>query len=138
MEHLPDPWQVIEEAARLLAPGGILLLAMPNPDSYEFSVLKNAWLHLDAPRHLYFFGMKSLIGICEANGMRLLETTTADTFSQIQSRYAWYGWAYSWVPIRYVRGVIRIICGEILHRRAFKKQMTEGLGSGYTAVFVKH
>lgn len=137
LEHLPEPWLVIERAAQLLAPGGILLLAMPNPDSHEFSVMKGAWMHLDAPRHLYFFPIKSLLHICENNGLRPLEITTADTFSQIQSRQAWRAWSRSWIPIRYIRGVVGITIGKLLYRVAYKYQMTEGLGSGYTAVFAR-
>lgn len=137
LEHLPDPWLVIEHAAQLLAPGGILVLGMPNPESYEFSVLKSAWMHLDAPRHLYFFPIKSLIHFCEKNGLNPLEITTADHFSNVQSRFAWQAWPRSWVPIRYVRYAFAITIGNLLYKLAYKKQMTEGLGSAYTAVFIR-
>jgi 2-polyprenyl-3-methyl-5-hydroxy-6-metoxy-1,4-benzoquinol methylase len=138
LEHLPEPWLVIQQAARLLAPGGILLLALPNPDSYEFSVLKAAWRHLDAPRHLYFFPLRTLTEICRENGMEPLEITTADKLSQILARDNWRNWARSWIPVRYVRRVMGGVAGRILYRVTYRKQMEEGRGSGYTAVFIKN
>ncbi len=133
LEHLPNPWIVIEQAAQLLAPEGVLLLAMPNPESYEFAVMKNRWMHLDAPRHLYFYSMKSLVSICKKHGLEPLQLTTSDKFSCIQSRHAWRSWARSWVSLRYVRGAV----GLIAYWSAYKKQTTEGLGSAYTALFVR-
>jgi SAM-dependent methyltransferase len=137
LEHIPDPWLVIEQAARLLSPGGLLVLALPNPDSYEFSLLKGAWRHLDAPRHLYFFPIKSLRQVCGNYGLTPLEITTADKLSRILSKDAWRFWASSWIPIRYLRGLVGRTVGEVLYRWAYKAQMTEGRGSGYTAVFVR-
>jgi 2-polyprenyl-3-methyl-5-hydroxy-6-metoxy-1,4-benzoquinol methylase len=137
LEHLPCAWRVIERAAQLLVPGGVLLLAMPNPESYEFAVLKSAWMHLDTPRHLYLFPLSTLIQICEKNHLRPVEITTADEFSKIQSRHAWHNLPRSWVPTRYIRGVLALTIGNLLYSLAYKRQMTEGLGSAYTAVFVR-
>lgn len=137
MEHIPEPWLVIQRASQLLAPGGILLLAMPNPESYEFSVMKSAWLHLDAPRHLHFFRLKTLENVCRANGLSPLEITTDDELSGILGKDAWYYWARSWIPVRYLRGAVASVVGPILYRSAYKKQKIEGCGSGYTAIFIK-
>ena len=137
LEHLPHAWVVIERAAQLLNPGGILLLAMPNPDSYEFSMLKRLWMHLDAPRHLYLFPIKTLIRICENNGLKLLELTTADTFSNIQSRHAWQHLLRSSVPIPKVRQLLAITVGNLLYWLGHRQQMSEGRGSAYTAVFFR-
>ena len=41
LEHLPTPWLVVRNAAKRLAPGGILLIAIPNIESHEFSWLGN-------------------------------------------------------------------------------------------------
>ena len=49
LEHLPTPWLVIQRAAERLAPGGVLLIAIPNIESYEFSLLGRSWVHLDTP-----------------------------------------------------------------------------------------
>src|SRR3990172_3397793 len=52
IEHLPDPWEVLVAASEQLVPGGILVVATPNPDAFQFKILRRFWAHVDAPRHL--------------------------------------------------------------------------------------
>jgi 2-polyprenyl-3-methyl-5-hydroxy-6-metoxy-1,4-benzoquinol methylase len=129
LEHLPNPWFVLQKAAERLAPGGILLIAVPNIESYDFSVLKAAWMHLDAPRHLYFYTAHSLERLCSANGLETLELTTSDRLSRILSRMAWYTRAVSLVRVKYVRGIV----GLLMYKIAI--HMSKGNGSGLTAIF---
>ncbi len=137
MEHLPTPWLVIQQAARLLKPGGVLLLAMPNPESFEFSVLKSRWMHLDAPRHLYLFPIHSLEKYCRSYGLKLQEVTTSDVFSDIQSWHTWRTLTRSWIPVIYIRGILERTAGKALHRLTRRWQKTEGRGSAYCAIFVR-
>jgi 2-polyprenyl-3-methyl-5-hydroxy-6-metoxy-1,4-benzoquinol methylase len=129
LEHLPKPWFVVERAVQRLAPGGILLIAVPNIESYDFSVLKAEWLHLDAPRHLFFYTSRSLERLCRANGLETLELTTSDRLSKGLSRQVWCQRAVSRVPIKYVRRIF----GEALYQIA--KWKSNGNGSGLTAIF---
>jgi 2-polyprenyl-3-methyl-5-hydroxy-6-metoxy-1,4-benzoquinol methylase len=131
LEHLPNPWVVLQLAAERLAPGGILLIAVPNIESYDVSVLKSAWAHLDVPRHLFFYTARSLEKLCSANGLETLELTTSDRLSRILSRNAWCQQAASIVPIKYVRRLL----GFLLYQIA--KQKSGGNGSGLTAVVIK-
>jgi SAM-dependent methyltransferase len=132
LEHLPNPWTVIQRAAERLAPGGILLVAIPNIESYEFSALGAAWKHLDAPRHLYFYPVESLVALCRVNGLKEVELTTTDELSNALSGDAWYSWASAKIPIKYVRGALgRIAYFYGLNR--VRKRPTSG--SGLTAVF---
>jgi SAM-dependent methyltransferase len=55
LEHVHQPIAVLEEAHRLLAPGGKLLVALPNVDSLPFRWFGSAWYGLDLPRHLTHF-----------------------------------------------------------------------------------
>ena len=132
LEHLPSPWSVVREAAERLAPGGILLVAIPNIESYEFSKLKGNWRHLDTPRHLYFYPVDSLVALCQTNGLAKLEVTTKDELSDVLSKDAWHAVAVSKVPIKYVRGAL----GLLLFYAARKKEKNNvNSGSGMTAVF---
>ncbi len=129
LEHLPNPWVVLQKAAERLAPGGILLIAVPNIESYEFSVLNAAWMHLDAPRHLFFYTARSLEKLCSANGLETLELTTADRLSRNLSRMAWHKRATSIVRVKYVRGIV----GLLMYHCA--NHLSNGNGSGLTAIF---
>lgn len=51
-EHAPNPEQLLERAMALLAPGGLLWLACPNPDSIGFRLFKHNWWGIHAPFHL--------------------------------------------------------------------------------------
>jgi 2-polyprenyl-3-methyl-5-hydroxy-6-metoxy-1,4-benzoquinol methylase len=129
LEHLPNPWLVVQKAAERLAPGGILLIAVPNIESYDFSVLKAGWLHLDAPRHLFFYTARSLEKLCSSSGLKTLELTTSDQLSRILSRDAWHVRAVSIIPIKYVRGVLGLLLYQIAKRKS------KGKHSGLTAIF---
>ena len=52
LEHLRDAGEVIGHAAGLLEPGGVLVVAMPNPASIQARLFADRWLALDLPRHL--------------------------------------------------------------------------------------
>jgi SAM-dependent methyltransferase len=60
LEHLPDPGNAIREAARLLCPGGIVVIAVPNNDSLQARAFGDRWLHLDPPLHLVHLSEQSL------------------------------------------------------------------------------
>jgi SAM-dependent methyltransferase len=54
-EHLADARTALETCARILRPGGVLALAVPNFDSYQARWTRYAWFHLDLPRHYSHF-----------------------------------------------------------------------------------
>jgi len=54
-EHVHEPGQILDEIARILRPGGLLILSLPNPDSLEARLLGRDWVGWDLPRHLNLF-----------------------------------------------------------------------------------
>jgi SAM-dependent methyltransferase len=53
LEHLPDAAGALAHASRILAPGGVLVVAVPNNDSLQAKAFGDDWLALDIPRHLF-------------------------------------------------------------------------------------
>jgi 2-polyprenyl-3-methyl-5-hydroxy-6-metoxy-1,4-benzoquinol methylase len=72
LEHLPSPQQTLFEINRLLKPGGILALAVPNLDSFESHVWKSQWIALMPPTHLYHFTARTLTQYMLKCGFELL------------------------------------------------------------------
>jgi SAM-dependent methyltransferase len=67
-EHLPDPLQSAQTAFRLLRPGGLLALAVPNFASLQARVFGPRWFHLDVPRHLYHYTPQAMAGLLRSAG----------------------------------------------------------------------
>jgi SAM-dependent methyltransferase len=71
LEHLPAPGAAIDHAARLLAPGGALFVAVPNADSLQARCFGERWFHLDLPRHIVHLPARALTGRPRELGLRV-------------------------------------------------------------------
>lgn len=131
LEHMPRPWEVLRSASERLAKGGILLIAVPDIESYDFRILRERWLHLDAPRHLSFYTSSSLEQACVQNGLSKLEITTSDRLSSVLSWNAWADVASRKLPIRLARRLLAHYLYSVAKRKS------KGHGSGLTGVFLK-
>ena len=70
VEHLPNPEQAIAEMGRVLAPGGLLLLATPNLDSPMRSVKKEGWIGYKDPTHISLKTPAEWLQLIQRSGMR--------------------------------------------------------------------
>jgi SAM-dependent methyltransferase len=68
LEHVHEPLEALRDAYRLLAPGGELMVSLPNIDSLPFRIFGHAWLGLDLPRHLTHFTPPTLHAMLEHAG----------------------------------------------------------------------
>ncbi len=73
IEHVPDPFSFINKAFELLKPGGELILETPTYDSLMFKLLKHRERSVRCNGHLYFFTKKTLTGLVERCGFKVLK-----------------------------------------------------------------
>lgn len=95
LEHLGRPMEVLRHCARLLKPGGTLVVAVPNLASWQARVCGPYWFHLDVPRHLFHFTPASLSHALEAVGFTVTSigyrSPEHDPYGWIQSTLNWIG-----------------------------------------------
>jgi SAM-dependent methyltransferase len=72
LEHMRDPRTTLQSLARLLAPGGVLVVAVPDAGGWQARLFGPRWFHLDVPRHLYHFNHRSLKRLLEATGFTIV------------------------------------------------------------------
>ena len=71
LEHLPNPRAILDEAARLLRPGGIVLIGLPNFGGYQARHFGEDWFALSLPHHLYHYTRETLARLLEESGFRV-------------------------------------------------------------------
>jgi SAM-dependent methyltransferase len=71
LEHLPDAAGTLAAAAEGLAPGGVVIVAVPNSDSFQARAFGSHWLHLDPPRHLIHLSAAALRARLGQLGLRV-------------------------------------------------------------------
>ncbi|MFH1591766.1 MAG: class I SAM-dependent methyltransferase, partial [Candidatus Woesearchaeota archaeon] len=75
LEHVQNPREILQEINRILKPEGLLVISVPNIDSYEAKIFRENWYMLDLPRHLYHFSLKTLKDILEKTKFQIIYFT---------------------------------------------------------------
>ncbi len=89
LEHLADPLAQLQECRRRLAPGGKLIVGVPNSGSWQASLFRGSWFHLDPPRHLFHFSSDSLTRLLGQAGF------SVQHISYVSFEHDPYGWIQS-------------------------------------------
>lgn len=84
LEHFSNPVAAVARAYEALKPGGLLVVAVPNYDSWQARAFGRWWFHLDVPRHYYHFGARSLEAVLARHRFRVVQL---DHFSFEQNPY---------------------------------------------------
>lgn len=74
LEHLPNLDQQILNLKRLLKPNGVIVIAVPNFNSYDAQFYKSFWAAYDVPRHLWHFSQKAISKIFQQHNMNVVQT----------------------------------------------------------------
>jgi rRNA maturation protein Nop10 len=110
LEHLPDPGDAIRHAARLLKPGGIVLVAVPDTSSLQARAFGDGWLHLDLPRHLVHLSSRALRDGLEGAGLQV------ERESQIRGGQIVIGW---------LDGLVGSLPGDLDLYQALRRQTAQ-------------
>jgi len=70
-EHLRDPEWALGECSRILKPGGLLVMAVPNMESLQSRLSGRGWFHLDPPFHLYHYSARNIKRLLEKSGFEV-------------------------------------------------------------------
>jgi SAM-dependent methyltransferase len=89
LEHVLEPDKYIKKVADLLATNGLLIVEVPNFNSWSRRLTDKYWLGLDLNHHLFFFTQRSLSLLLENCGfkIRMVHTFSLEysTFISAQS-----------------------------------------------------
>lgn len=136
LEHLPDPLAVLKSAATNLKVGGVLVIAVPNPDAWQFKVMGKHWPHLDAPRHLTLIPQAWLARKAEEFGLEQVYLTSDDSDARSWNRFGWQRLLMNRFRTKFMQRVMFVLGYAVslimapLDRRGF-------CGSAYVVVFKK-
>jgi SAM-dependent methyltransferase len=68
LEHVPDPVAMLRRMLQWLAPGGVLIVEVPNAGGLGAALFGKAWAGLELPRHLSHFSPDTLTRAVEQAG----------------------------------------------------------------------
>jgi 2-polyprenyl-3-methyl-5-hydroxy-6-metoxy-1,4-benzoquinol methylase len=71
LEHFHDPFRYISEIIRLIKPGGLCLVALPNSGSFDAKYYRQTWAAYDVPRHLWHFDTFTFGDFAAKSGLKL-------------------------------------------------------------------
>ena len=77
IEHVVDPIGLLTECARVLKPGGKLVVLTPNVKSLAHEIFRDSWRGLEPPRHLHLFSMDTLQAAAERAKLQVESVSTS-------------------------------------------------------------
>jgi SAM-dependent methyltransferase len=94
LEHLADPWTMVRRLSALLAPGGRLILSVPNIRNWKFLwrlATRGDFHYRDAGlldrTHLRFFVRETAIELATCGGLTLVAAANAQAFTFPDGRF---------------------------------------------------
>lgn len=147
IEHVTDPVTTLQGVARILKPGGIVVLSTPNASGLGAKLFGRRWINWHAPYHLQFFSVSSMKQAAAKAGLTLINTKTITSSEWLN--YQWQHLATFphqgeaspyWAPGKKKSGmqqfVVRMI--SLLHRSKinhFLTRVLDGLNIGDSRIY---
>jgi 2-polyprenyl-3-methyl-5-hydroxy-6-metoxy-1,4-benzoquinol methylase len=136
LEHLPDPLAFLRAATANLQAGGVLVIAMPNPDAWQFKIMGRHWPHLDAPRHLTLIPQPWLSEQAAALGLKRAYLTSDDSDARTWNRFGWQRLLMNRFKGKFMQHIMFVV-GYGLSLVMAPVDRKKFNGSAYTIVFRK-
>lgn len=134
LEHVPAWPDLLGACAARLRPGGVLLVATPNPCALQLRLFGRRWTHLDAPRHVVLIPPDLLRSCTTSKGLTTESITMTDSGSIGWNRFGWVESLRHALPGRWPRA-LAWRTGVVLTNLFSPLERTGGRGSAYTATF---
>lgn len=149
IEHVTDPLHTLKGVARLLAPGGTVVLSTPNAGGWGARVFRRKWINWHTPYHLQFFSHRSMSLAAEHAGLRVISGRTITS-----SEWLYYQWQHLllypgpaqpsafWAPNAAPRrsaGSKLVRIAQVMHRLRINHWITrlaDGVGLGDNFLFI--
>lgn len=136
IEHLQDPWKLLDGVVERLTPNGVLLIATPNPEALQFRLLGYRWPHIDAPRHLQLIPVELLIGQMGRRGLKPVLLTSSDKGAASWNAFGWQRTLMNLTRQHFLR-MFGWGCGLVLSKIWYPFERQSLKGSAYTVIFQK-
>jgi 2-polyprenyl-3-methyl-5-hydroxy-6-metoxy-1,4-benzoquinol methylase len=117
LEHIENLQEEALHLHRMLKPGGRLVVAVPNNQSYDAKFYKDKWAAWDVPRHLNHFTQDCLQGILNANDFKYLDT----------QRLIWDAYYISFLSEKYLGHSLPLIRGAWVGLKSNYKARRSGM-----------
>lgn len=127
LEHVDDLETQTSEIKRLLRPGGRLVIALPNFQSFDCQYFKEKWAAWDVPRHLNHFAPETL-----KNMMKSLGFVHQDT-----KKLVWDAYYISFLSERYSGKSLPLVRGAWVGLRSNLHARRSGMYSSLVYLFEK-
>jgi SAM-dependent methyltransferase len=72
LEHTRDPFAELDAAMKVLGPGGLLLIELPDPESFFGRLLRGWWIPWLPPQHQHMIPIENLKNALTARGMEIV------------------------------------------------------------------
>ena len=83
LEHIKDPVNFLEKIKRVLKPGGILFLQVPNIGSYEARIMKEKWSYVVPEDHYLQFTHNTMNMVLKKAGFSVIEAKTTGLSNEL-------------------------------------------------------
>jgi len=73
LEHIPEPYKILNDLKNKLKNNGTLFIAVPNPNSMDALKYQEVWAGYDVPRHLWHFSQSNIYTLSKSLSMKIIE-----------------------------------------------------------------